>query len=254
MARPDGRAPEEMRPVEIVRGFTKFAPGSVLISVGDTRVLCTATIEEAVPRFLQGEEESARGWVTAEYSMLPGSTAERTRRERSGAGGRTREIERLIGRALRAVTDLEAVGERTIWIDCDVLQADGGTRCAAITGGFVALWDALHHLREAGELGEVFPVKDFVAAVSVGIVGGVPVLDLPYAEDSTAEVDMNLVMTGEGKFVEVQGTAESTPFGREELQTLLDLGAKGIAHLIALQKKLILDGLDAISSRDLEPA
>ena len=237
MKRSDGRAPGELRPTKITRGYLKYPAGSVLIEMGDTKVICTAIVQEKVPDYKRG---SGSGWVTAEYSMIPGATAQRNQREQ-GAGkpkGRTQEIQRLIGRALRAVVDMNKLGERTILIDCDVIQADGGTRTASITGSFVALCDALAGLRKEGKI-EDDPIKEFLAAVSVGIVGGTPLLDLPYQEDSSAEVDMNLVMTESGKLVEIQGTAEAAPFSKSELETLLALGEKGIGRLIALQKKIL---------------
>jgi len=220
--------------VRITRGYTRHAEGSVLIEFGDTRVLCTASVDEKVPPFLKGQ---GRGWVTAEYGMLPRSTGTRMQREAAAGkqSGRTQEIQRLIGRALRAVVDPGALGERSIQIDCDVIQADGGTRTAAITGAFVALHDAASLLRENGSIG-VLPIDDFVAAVSVGIYQGVPVLDLDYAEDSQCETDMNVVMTGAGGLVEVQGTAEGKPFSRTELDALVDLASSGIRQLIALQR------------------
>ena len=227
-----------MRPVRLTRDFIKHAEGSVLIEVGETKVLCTATVEDKVPPFLR---ETGQGWVTAEYGMLPRSTQVRTPRE-TAARGRTYEIQRLIGRALRAVTDLGSFGERTILIDCDVIQADGGTRTASITGAFVALADAVRHLR-GEEIAPQARLKDFVAAISVGYVDGRLLLDLDYAEDSIAEVDMNVAMTGSGKFVEVQGTAEEVPFGREELDRMLHLAAQGIRSLIAIQQKLLEDVL-----------
>jgi ribonuclease PH len=232
--RPSGRQPTQLRPVHIERGFTRHAEGSVLIECGDTRVLCTASIEESVPPFLRG---SGRGWVTAEYGMLPRSTNTRNAREaaRGKQSGRTLEIQRLIGRALRAAVDLERLGERQITIDCDVLQADGGTRTASITGGFVALHDALSALRERRLL-ESMPIIDFVAAVSVGIHAGQPVLDLDYAEDSACDTDMNVVMTGSGGIVEVQGTAERVPFSPAELDQMLQLARQGIAELVAAQR------------------
>jgi ribonuclease PH len=235
--RPSGRRPDELRAIRLQRRYTKHAEGAVLIEFGDTRVLCTASVEERVPAFLKG---SGRGWVTAEYGMLPRATNTRTEREaaRGKQSGRTQEIQRLIGRALRAVTDLPALGERSVHIDCDVLQADGGTRTAAITGGFVALHDALGWMRGKGML-ERLPVRDFVAAVSVGMVGGVPVLDLDYAEDSGCDTDMNVVMTGAGRFVELQGTAEGQPFSRAETDALLALAERGIAELIAHQRRAL---------------
>jgi ribonuclease PH len=236
-ARPSGRAPQELRPVRIQRGFTRHAEGSVLVEFGDTRVLCTASVEERVPPFLK---DSGRGWVTAEYGMLPRSTNTRTDREaaRGKQSGRTQEIQRLIGRALRAVTDLAALGPRTVQIDCDVLQADGGTRTAAITGGFVALHDALTWLVSKRALSAV-PVRDFVAAVSVGVYQGAPVLDLDYAEDSACGCDMNLVMTGSGHFVEVQGTAEGATFTRAELDAMLRLAERGIGELVGHQRRAL---------------
>ncbi|MGE5237323.1 MAG: ribonuclease PH [Chloroflexota bacterium] len=234
--RPDGRKNDEMRKVKIMRNFVSTAEGSVLIECGNTRVICTASIEDRVPPFLRDQK---RGWVTAEYGMLPRSTHSRTMREASSGrvGGRTHEIQRLIGRALRAVTSLEMLGERTVWIDCDVIQADGGTRTSAITGGFIALNDALRRVVRSGLL-ERNPVKDYLAAVSVGIVNREPRLDLCYAEDCSAEVDMNIVMTGSGKIVEIQGTAESEPFSADDLGELLVLGRKGIQGLVALQREI----------------
>jgi ribonuclease PH len=235
--RPSGRRPDEFRPVRIERGYVRHAEGSALIAFGDTRVLCAASVEERVPAFLAG---SGRGWVTAEYGMLPRSTHTRTEREasRGRQSGRTLEIQRLVGRSLRAAIDLAALGERTIQVDCDVLQADGGTRTAAITGAFVALHDALAWMRGRGLLATL-PVKDFVAAASVGVYRGVPVLDLDYAEDSACDTDMNVVMTGSGGFVEVQGTAESRAFSRAELDGLLALAEKGIAELVARQRQAL---------------
>lgn len=233
MKRYDGREADQMRPVRITRQYTQIPEGSVLIEVGMTRVLCTASIEEKVPSFQKG---SGLGWVTAEYSMLPRATQTRTPRE-SAKGkltGRTMEIQRLIGRALRSVVDFKKLGERTIWIDCDVLQADGGTRTASITGAYVALVDAIQYLIDKGVLKES-PLQDTLAAVSVGKVDGVPILDLAYPEDSKAEVDMNVVMTGSGKFVEIQGTAEENPFDRNELDQFLALAEKGIRELMTEQ-------------------
>jgi ribonuclease PH len=233
--RVSGRRPDELRPVRIQRRYTKHAEGSVLVEFGDTRVLCTASVEERVPPFLK---DSGRGWVTAEYGMLPRSTNTRTEREaaRGKQSGRTQEIQRLIGRALRAVVDLRALGSRSIQVDCDVLQADGGTRTAAITGAFVALHDALSWLRQK-KLISSMPIRDHVAAVSVGMARGTPMLDLDYAEDSACGCDLNVVMTGSGGFVEVQGTAEGEPFTRAELDALLGLAARGISELIQLQKQ-----------------
>jgi ribonuclease PH len=235
--RPSQRKPDQLRTVRIQRGFTRHAEGSVLVEFGDTRVLCTASVEERVPPFLK---DSGRGWVTAEYGMLPRATNTRNDREaaRGKQSGRTQEIQRLIGRALRAVTDLSALGPRSIHIDCDVLQADGGTRTAAITGGFVALHDALTWLR-GKELIAALPLTDFVAAVSVGVHEGIPVLDLDYAEDSACGCDMNVVMTGGGNFVEVQGTAEGETFSRKELDALLALAQRGIAELIGHQRRAL---------------
>ena len=233
-ARADGRPAGELRRLAITRGYTKHAEGSVLIEAGETRVLCTASVDEGVPPFLKGR---GQGWVTAEYGMLPRATNTRTRREAAEGkqSGRTQEIQRLIGRSLRAVVDLAALGERTIRIDCDVLQADGGTRCASITGGYVALADAIAWCRARRMLaGE--PLRDRVAAVSVGVVGGVPLLDLDYAEDSACDTDMNVVMTGAGGFVEVQGTAERAAFSRAEFDALLTLAQQGIARLHAAQR------------------
>jgi ribonuclease PH len=238
-ARPDGRAADQLRPVTITPRYSKHAEGSALIEVGDTRVICTASVEERVPPFLKG---SGEGWVTAEYAMLPRATTTRTQREvsKGAPSGRTHEIQRLIGRSLRSVMDLKVLGERTIWVDCDVIQADGGTRTAAITGGFVALVDALRHLRKQGALAEM-PVTDFVAATSVGRVEGRIVLDLAYGEDSSAEVDMNVVKTGRGGFVEIQGTAEDEPFDDASLAALLAAADKGIKDLIGIQRKALGD-------------
>ena len=235
--RPSGRKAAELRAVRIVRGYTRHAEGSVLVEFGDTKVLCTASVEARVPGFLR---DKGRGWVTAEYGMLPRATHTRGDREaaRGKQSGRTQEIQRLIGRALRAVIDLPALGEHTIHVDCDVLQADGGTRTAAITGSFVAVHDALTWMRGKGMIAAL-PVKEFVAAVSVGVYEGEPVLDLDYPEDSTCQTDMNVVMTGGGRFVEVQGTAEGEPFAREELDKLLGLAARGIAELVAHQRRAL---------------
>ncbi|HEY3121832.1 MAG TPA: ribonuclease PH [Vicinamibacteria bacterium] len=235
--RPDGRAPDQLRPVTITPRFIKHAEGSALIEVGDTRVVCAVSVEERVPQFLKGAGE---GWVTSEYGMLPRATTTRSQREVSKGrpSGRTHEIQRLIGRSLRAVVDLKALGERTLWIDCDVIQADGGTRTASITGAFVALVDALRHLKKNGAFAEL-PLLDFVAATSVGKVGGEILLDLGYEEDSRAEVDMNIVRTGAGRYVEIQGTAENSTFDDEELKRLLAAADKGIQELIALQKQTV---------------
>jgi ribonuclease PH len=232
--RPSNRTPDQMRPATLTRNYTMHAEGSVLVEFGHTRVLCNASVEERVPPFLRGK---GQGWVTAEYGMLPRSTSERMGREaaRGRQGGRTMEIQRLIGRSLRAVVDMKKLGERTITVDCDVIQADGGTRTASITGGFVALAEAIHKLMADGRLREN-PLTGTVASVSVGIYQGTPVLDLDYAEDANAETDMNVVMTDSGQFIEVQGTAEGHPFSEEEMQQMLALARKGIAELCARQK------------------
>ena len=237
MTRNDGRSPSQLRPTTITPGFIAHAEGSVLIEVGRTRVVCAASVEDRVPPFLRN---TGKGWVTAEYGMLPRATSTRTQREASTGkvGGRTQEIQRLIGRSLRAVTRMEELGERTITLDCDVIQADGGTRTASITGAYVALVLALQQLRERDVL-RTMPVSDFVAATSVGIVDGEPLLDLAYTEDSQADVDMNVVKTGGGLYIELQGTAEALPFGREALNRLLDLADTGIRQLIALQRGLV---------------
>jgi ribonuclease PH len=237
VARVDGRANDELRPVSFERDFTTFAAGSVLVAFGRTRVLCTASVDEDVPRWMRG---SGKGWVTAEYSMLPGSSPERVRREvRDGRpSGRTQEIQRLIGRSLRAVCDMAALGERQVLVDCDVLQADGGTRTAAICGGYVALHDALSRLVASGRIGE-HPITETCAAISVGIVGGTPTLDLAYVEDVAAEVDMNVVCTGDGDFVEVQGTGENGVFRRDQMDALLDLAVLGCTGLAAAQQKAL---------------
>lgn len=234
--RPSGRQPDQLRPVKITRNFTCHAEGSVLVEFGNTKVICTASVERGVPRFLRG---SGSGWITAEYGMLPRSTGSRNDREaaRGKQGGRTVEIQRLIGRSLRAALDLNKLGENTITIDCDVIQADGGTRTASITGAYVALVDAINVLKQDknGAM-KGNPLKHEIAAISVGIYEGHPVLDLDYAEDSKAETDMNVIMTGKGGFIEVQGTAEGTPYTQDELNAMLDLARKGIAELVALQK------------------
>jgi len=237
--RDDGRTLDELRPVSFLRDFTEFAPGSVLVTMGRTKVLCTASLEDRVPPWMRG---SGRGWVTAEYSMLPGSTPERVDREaaRGRQSGRTQEIQRLIARSLRSVCDLVAVGENQLTVDCDVLQADGGTRTASICGAYVALHDAFSRLVQARVL-STHPLADEVAAVSVGIIDAVPMLDLPYAEDSRADVDMNVVMTGSGRFVEVQGTAERMAFSRDELDELLALAEGGIAQLVEAQRKILAE-------------
>jgi ribonuclease PH len=234
MSRPSGRRPEQLRNVKITRNYTMHAEGSVLVEFGDTKVICTASVENSVPRFLRGK---GQGWVTAEYGMLPRSTGSRMGREasRGKQGGRTMEIQRLIGRSLRSSVNLKALGENTITIDCDVIQADGGTRTASITGACVALIDALSFLREKGKL-DVDPLNSMVASVSVGIYQGTPVLDLDYAEDSNAETDMNVVMNSDGGFIEVQGTAEAAPFSEEEFQQMMALAKRGIADLVKVQK------------------
>ena len=235
IVRHDGRASDQLRPVRITRDYLRHPEGSVLVEFGDTKVICTASIEEKVPPFLKGQ---GKGWVTAEYGMLPRSTNTRMNRERSGPSGRSQEIQRLVGRSLRAVVEMAKLGERTVWVDCDVIQADGGTRTAAITGSFIAMADAIGTVVKAGALPGT-PVRDCVAAISVGIVGGAPALDLNYVEDSAAEVDMNVVMTGAGAFVEVQGTAEQTPFGRDSLAAMLALAEQGIGRLVALQRRAL---------------
>lgn len=237
LGRFDGRRRDQIRPVKVTRNFTKHAEGSVLIEMGDTKVICTASVEEKVPPFLKGK---GTGWVTAEYAMLPRATHDRSPREsvKGKQGGRTLEIQRLVGRALRAVIDTSRLGERTIWIDCDVIQADGGTRTASITGAFIALADAVSVLKRR-ELIKVNPLTDYLAAISIGKVGGHVMVDLAYEEDSHAEVDMNVVMTGAGQYVEIQGTAERTPFNKKDMDEFLDLGWGAIRELVELQKSLI---------------
>lgn len=239
MPRVDGRSADQLRPCKITRKYNKYAEGSCLIEMGDTRVICTASVEEKVPLFRKG---SGGGWVTAEYGMIPRACKDRNQREatRGNQQGRTLEIQRLVGRSLRSVVDLDSMGERTIWLDCDVVQADGGTRTASVTGAFVALVDALDSL-VAWRLVPRRPITSYLAAVSVGIVGGTELLDLCYEEDCMAQVDMNLVMTGEGKFIEIQGTAEGAPFGKDRLFKMLDVGERGIRQLIAIQKKALED-------------
>jgi len=241
--RPDGREPDQLRPISFERDFTTQTDGSILVTAGDTIVLCTASVDDGVPRWMKGK---GKGWVTAEYSMLPGASNERIRREvtKGSPGGRTHEIQRLIGRSLRAVCDMVLLGERQILVDCDVLQADGGTRTASINGAYLALHDALSRLMQRGELKE-HPLTEACAAVSVGIVGGIPLLDLPYVEDSTAEVDMNVVMTASGRFIEVQGTAEGMAFSRGELDELLILAELGIGEIVALQTELVAEAPSA---------
>ncbi|MDO8885872.1 ribonuclease PH [Candidatus Oleimmundimicrobium sp.] len=248
MERIDSKKPDELRKVNITRNYIPHAEGSALIEFGNTKVICTATVEtNKVPMFLRG---SGQGWITAEYSMLPRSTTIRSPRESmmGRVGGRTHEIQRLIGRSLRSVVNREALGELTIWIDADVIQADGGTRTAAITGSFIALFDAVKYLIEEGKIKE-FPINDYVSAISVGIVDGEPCLDLCFEEDVDAQVDMNIVMTGLGEFIEVQGTAESHPFTRDELDKLLALAKKGINELIKIQKSIIGKDFDKLSKK-----
>ena len=242
VARADGRALNELRPIIITRGWSNQAEGSALVEFGDTRVLCTASFTEGVPRWLKGE---GKGWVTAEYAMLPRATGTRSSREsvKGKIGGRTHEISRLIGRSLRVIIDMNALGENTIVLDCDVLQADGGTRTASITGAYVALADSIVWAQRNGLLSpSAKPLKDSVSAISVGIIDGTPMLDLPYTEDVRAETDMNVVVTGSGKFVEVQGTAEGAPFDRDELNALLDLALEGTAELARIQRESLEEG------------
>ena len=240
--RPDRRRPDELRPVEIHLHYLRYAEGSVLVEAGNNRIVCAASIEDKVPPFLRN---SGQGWITAEYAMLPRATTTRNLREsiKGQVGGRTHEIQRLIGRALRSVVDLEKLGERTIMIDCDVIQADGGTRTWSITGAFMALVEALLNYVDRGALSSQGIVKDYLGAISVGVVGGEELLDLAFEEDSAAQVDMNVVMTGSGELVEVQGTAEGDPFSRETLNRLLDLAQKGVGEIVALEKKLLKRGL-----------
>ena len=237
--RSDHRPPHELRPTRLTPDYLPHAEGSVFIEAGCTRVICTASVEDRVPPFLRN---TGKGWVTAEYGMLPRATSTRMQREASAGkvGGRTQEIQRLIGRSLRSVTNLNALGERTIWIDCDVIQADGGTRCASVTGAYVALVEALGTLRQQGLIKRI-PIYDLLAAVSVGMIGQMPYLDLCYAEDSTAAVDMNVVQTGDGRMVEVQGTAEGDPFSRDQLNALLDIATGGIRQLFDIQRKVLGD-------------
>ena len=244
-SRTDGRKDDEARTLELIPDYTLNAPGSILVSTGETRIICTATFEEQVPDFLKLQDNGFRhGWVTAEYGMLPGSTGKRKRRERPQIDGRTQEIQRLIGRSLRSVVDLKALGRHTVWIDCDVIQADGGTRTASITGGFVALVLALRKMQAEGRI-ERFPINRFLASISVGIFEGRPLLDLKYDEDVKAEVDMNVVMLDNGDFVEVQGTAEGQTFPRNQLNQLLDYAEKGIRSHLKNQKQLLGDSLGA---------
>ncbi|OPY57620.1 MAG: Ribonuclease PH [Pelotomaculum sp. PtaU1.Bin035] len=249
MERVGGREPGQLRPVRITKNYNKYAEGSVLIEVGDTRVICTATVEERVPPFLRG---GGKGWVTAEYSMLPRATGVRSPREaaKGKIGGRTHEIQRLIGRSLRSVTDLAALGERTVYLDCDVIQADGGTRTASITGAFVALVEALYKLKGRGLLKRI-PLTDYIAATSVGRLEGEILLDLCYEEDSAAEVDMNIIMTGSGRFVEVQGTGEEASFTRREMDEMIDLAVRGISRLVSFQKEAL--GAEAWTGEGIWP-
>ncbi|MGB9679121.1 MAG: ribonuclease PH [Thermoanaerobacteraceae bacterium] len=250
MSRIDGREFDQLRPIKIIRDFNKYAEGSVLIEVGNTKVICTASIEDKVPPFQKG---TGKGWITSEYSMIPRATETRTQREatRGKQSGRTMEIQRLIGRALRAAVDLDAIGERTIWIDCDVIQADGGTRTASITGAFVALVDAIHKLMQKKVITKM-PIKNFVAAVSVGIVDNQRLLDLCFAEDSNALVDMNVVMTDKGEYVEIQGTGEGGPFSKSELDGLIELAEYGLEQIIDVQKQALLDIYDKIGADNFE--
>ncbi|MDD5166607.1 MAG: ribonuclease PH [Candidatus Omnitrophica bacterium] len=235
MVRSDGRGADKLRKLIITRNYMKYAEGSCLMELGNTKVICTASVEESVPPFLKG---SGTGWVTAEYGMLPRSCA--TRIQRGKDSGRTYEIQRLVGRSLRTITDMKQIGERTIWLDCDVMQGDGGTRTASITGSFVALVDALVKIKKKGLISKI-PIKDYVAATSVGMVNGSLLLDLCYEEDSKAEVDMNVIMTGSGKFIEIQGTAEREPFAKEEMDKMLGLAKSGIEELFTAQRKLVGD-------------
>ncbi|MBU0881782.1 MAG: ribonuclease PH [Candidatus Omnitrophica bacterium] len=237
MTRQDGRRDNELRKIKITKDYIKYAEGSCLVEFGNTKVITTASVEETVPSFLKGKK---KGWVTAEYSMIPRSCKSRVPREASKGklGGRTHEIQRLIGRSMRTVVNMDKLGERTIWIDCDVIQADGGTRCASVTGSFISLVLALAKLNKDGIISEV-PVSDYVAAVSVGMLGGKPALDLDYEEDSNAEVDMNIIMTGDGRFIEVQGTAEREPFTKNDMEKLLALAQGGVEELISIQKNAL---------------
>ncbi len=249
MERKDGRQLNEMRPVTIKRHYIKHAEGSVLVVTGDTHVICTASVITQQPRFMREQRIKKKGWVTAEYSMLPRATADRTQREvtRGSVGGRTQEIQRLIGRSLRAAVDLRSLEEHTVWIDCDVIQADGGTRTTAITGAFIALWDACRKLVKQKKI-KNFPITNNIAATSVGMIKGTPLLDLCYNEDSAADVDMNIIMNGSGKFIEMQATAEKKPFSREDYDQMLDLAVNGIQELVRLQNRIMLEGLDEAST------
>ena len=247
MNRNDQRLHDELRPVEMNLGIQSYAEGSVLIKSGDTHVICSASVEESVPNFLKDQN---KGWITAEYNMLPRATLTRTRRENIKKG-RTHEIQRLIGRCLRTSVDLNSIGERSILIDCDVIQADGGTRTSAITGAFIALWDACKWLEDCGAIKKV-PIETNVAAISVGVVGGSLMLDLSYEEDSKADVDMNIVMAGDGRFIELQGTAEENPFSKGELDQMVEFGTVGVGDLVRLQNRLIDEGLDEASIGDAQ--
>ncbi len=249
MERIDGRKPDQLRSIKITRNFTRYAEGSVLIETGNTKVICTATVEDKVPGWLRGQDQ---GWITAEYSMLPRSTHGRSQREsmRGKIGGRTMEIQRLIGRALRSIVDLKKLGDHTIILDCDVIQADGGTRTASITGSFIALVDAINWMIENGKLLES-PIYNFLAATSVGIVNGTPILDLCYEEDSSAQVDMNVIMTGDGKIIELQGTGEEAPFTREELNRLYALGEKGVLELVEFQHRSLGDLVKLVVKKEI---
>ncbi|MBI1871137.1 MAG: ribonuclease PH [Chlamydiae bacterium] len=237
MSRIDGRKANQLRPIKITPHFVKSATGSILIEMGETRVICAASVQEDVPKWLKGK---GQGWITAEYSMLPYASHERKQRESTSGkiSGRTQEIQRLIGRSLRGIADMKSLGERTIWIDCDVIQADGGTRTASITGSFIAMIMALHQLKSAGKIKEI-PVKDFVAAISVGVFNGTPMIDLCYEEDSKAQVDMNVIMTGKGEFIEIQGTAEHQPFNLSEMNQMIKLAKSGLKKIFEIQKKYI---------------
>ncbi|MBM7624847.1 ribonuclease PH [Sporohalobacter salinus] len=248
MSRVDRRDVDELREVTITRDFTKYAEGSVLISTGDTKVICNASVEESVPYFLR---DQGQGWVTGEYSMLPRATENRNIRAaaKGKISGRTKEIQRLIGRSMRSIINLDKLGERTIWLDCDVIQADGGTRTASITGAFVALIDALDYLLEEEKIDEM-PINSFIAATSVGIVDDIPVLDLCYEEDSSAQVDLNLIMTGKGRIIEIQGTGEENPFTQQQLNKLVQLGEKGIKELIECQKEALEGKVELLNQKD----
>ena len=244
----DGRSNNDLRPIKITRSYLKHPEGSVLIELGDTKVICTATVEEKVPAFLKGMEQ---GWITAEYAMMPRSTGVRVTRERGKINARSSEIQRLIGRSLRSVVDLKALGERTIWLDCDVIQADGGTRTASISGAYVALAEAFLHLKNKGQMGQ-FPFYDYLSAISVGLFNGVPVLDLNYEEDSQAGVDMNIVMTASGMLVEVQGSSEDKPFSREQMDQMLNLASAGVLEITMNQKQALGQEIDDLIKKSVE--